>query len=333
MTRRSFRAPRRSSLGYVRKRASTRKPKIRGWANYEADPKILGFPGYKAGMTRLIYREDRTNSHVANTNRITAVTVIETPPIILIGLRTYKSTPYGLKILNDVRGNSPNKFVKRRRRAPEVENLEELLSKMESNLDNAVEMRAVVHTQPDLTGFPSKTPEILELKIGAKDLKAAFNWAKDKIGQELQVEDFTKPGEYVDVIGITKGHGFTGVVKRHGVTKLQHKTKDGTRRVGSIGPWTPARLRWLIARYGQYGYFRRTEFNKRVMQLGVNGEDITPAGGFLKYGNVKNRYVLVKGSVPGPKKRMVILRDGVRTQDKFIQEPRISYVSVKSQQG
>jgi large subunit ribosomal protein L3 len=69
------------------------------------------------------------------------------------------------------------------------------------------------------------------------------------------------------------------------------------------------------------------------MQLGVNGEEITPAGGFIKYGNVKNRYVVVKGSVPGPKKRMVILRDGVRAQNKFIQEPKLSYVSIRSQQG
>jgi large subunit ribosomal protein L3 len=320
-------------LGYIRKRASSRKPKVRGWADYSDDPKILGFPGFKAGMTRVIYREDRKNSHVANTNRITAVTVIETPPVILIGLRSYHITAYGLKILTDVKGNSPNNFLKRRRRAPEVENLDEQLKNMEESLSNASELRAVVHTQPDLTGFSSKTPEIVELKIGAKDLGTAFEWAKEKIGQELQVEDFTKAGDYVDVIGITKGHGFTGVVKRHGVTKLQHKTKDGTRRVGSIGPWTPARLRWLIARYGQYGYFRRTEYNKRVMQLGVNGEEITPAGGFIKYGNVKNRYVVVKGSVPGPKKRMVILRDGVRAQNKFIQEPKLSYVSIRSQQG
>lgn len=333
MTRRSYRSPRRSSLGYIRKRASSRKPKVRGWAAYSDDPKILGFPGFKAGMTRVIYREDRKNSHVANTNRIIPVTIIETPPVILIGLRSYKTTPYGLKIVSDVTGNSPNKFLKRRRRIPEVENLEDQLKRMEENLHSASDIRAVVHTQPDLTGFSSKTPEIVEIKIGAKSLQSAFDWAKEKIGQELQVEDFTKPGEYVDVIGITKGHGFTGVVKRHGVTKLQHKTKDGTRRVGSIGPWTPARVRWLIARYGQYGYFRRTEYNKRVMQLGVTGEDVTPDGGFVKYGNVKNRYVLVKGSVPGPRKRMVILRDGVRAQNKYIQEPRISYISTRSQQG
>ncbi|MCH8907904.1 MAG: 50S ribosomal protein L3, partial [Candidatus Heimdallarchaeota archaeon] len=86
-------------------------------------------------------------------------------------------------------------------------------------------------------------------------------------------------------------------------------------------------------RYGQMGYFRRTEYNKRVMQLGVDGEEITPDGGFVKYGIVKNRYIVVKGSIPGPKKRMVMLRNGVRVQDKRILEPKISYTSTRSQQG
>lgn len=333
MTRRSVRAPRRSSLGYIRKRASSRKPRVRSWSDYSSEPKILGFPGIKAGMTRLIYREDQKFSHIANTNRLMAVTVIETPPIIMFGLRTYKETPYGSRILADVYGNSPSKFLKRRNRFKEVTDLEERLQNMEDTLDQASELRAVVHTQPDLTGIPTKTPEVLEIKIGAKSVKDGFEWAKEKISQELQVEDFTKPGEYVDVIGITRGRGFTGVVKRHGVTKLQHKTKDGVRRVGSIGPWVPARIRWVIARYGQYGYFRRTEYNKRVMQLGVNGEEVTPAGGFIRYGIVKNRYILVKGSVPGPKKRMVILRDGLRNAGKEVIEPRVSYISQKSQQG
>ncbi|MCH8908102.1 MAG: 50S ribosomal protein L3, partial [Candidatus Heimdallarchaeota archaeon] len=245
MTRRNYRAPRRSSLGYRRSRASSGKPLIRGWPAYEGDPKILAFPGFKAGMTRMIYREDSPRSHIANTNRLTAVTIIETPPVILIGMRTYKPTPYGMKIVADMMGNSPSKFLKRRKRFPEREDIEEQLKKIEASLGKANEIRAVLHTQPDLTGIGTKKPEIVEVKIGAKDLKSAYEWAKEKIGNELQIDDLTKPGDYLDVIGITKGKGFQGVIKRHGVTKLPRKTKDGTRKVGSIGPWTPARLRWL----------------------------------------------------------------------------------------
>jgi large subunit ribosomal protein L3 len=283
-------------------------------------------------MTRLIYREDNSKSHVANTQRIAPVTVVETPPVILYGIRAYKMTPYGLQILSDVITNSPSRFFKRRRRYPEVENLEEQIDAMREKIDDAYEIRAVVHTQPDLTGIGNKTPETFEIKIGGPSNSDIFEWAVERLTQELQVEDFTKPGEFLDVIGITKGKGFNGVIKRHGVTRLSHKTKDGPRKVGTIGPWTPARLRWNIPRYGQLGYFRRTEYNKRVMKLGVDGSEVTPSGGFVKYGNVNNRYILLKGSVPGPKKRIVVLRDGMRSEGKNVTEPQLSFISQHSQQ-
>ncbi len=334
MTRRSYRAPRRSSLGYRRSRAKTSKPKVRAFPDYEGEPKILGFPGYKAGMTRIIYKEDNKHSHIKDQQRIAAVTVIETPPVILFGIRTYKKTPYGKKILADVMTNSPNKHLKRVKRFPEFdeEKVNERLAKMEETLDQAVEIRALIHTQPDLTGFETKKPKIYEVAIGAKSMSDAFNWAKELLGKELQVEDFTKEGNYLDVIGITKGKGFQGVIKRHGVTRLQRKTKDGPRKVGSIGPWTPARLRWTIPRYGQLGYFRRTEYNKRVMKIGTDGKEVTPNGGFVKYGVIKNRYVVLKGSVPGSKKRLVFLRTGVRSHLKKVIEPQVSYISTISQQ-
>lgn len=332
MTRRNYRAPRRSSMGYKRKRSTSSRPRVRAFPKYEGEPKLLGYPGIKAGMTRVIYQEDNARSHVKNIQRITAVTILETPPIVLFGMRLYKMTPYGLKITADVVTNSPNKFLKRVKRFPTFENQEEQLENFKSNIESAFEIRALVHTQPDLTGMGSKTPEVYEINIGANSINDAFEWAAERLGQELQVEDFTKEGAFVDVIGITIGKGFQGVVKRHGITKLSHKTKDGPRKVGSIGPWTPARVRWNIPRYGQLGYFRRTEFNKRVMKLGVDGKEITPAGGFINYGIVKNRYVLVKGSVPGPKKRSVFLRQGMRAHMRKESQPKVSYVSTISQQ-
>ncbi len=114
MANRSYSAPRRSSLGFRRSRASSNKPFVRGWPTLNGDPKILGFPAFKAGMTRVIYREDNPKSHIANTQRITAVTVIETPPVMLYGIRAYKMTSYGMKILGDVMTNSPSKFYKRK---------------------------------------------------------------------------------------------------------------------------------------------------------------------------------------------------------------------------
>jgi large subunit ribosomal protein L3 len=59
---------------------------------------------------------------------------------------------------------------------------------------------------------------------------------------------------------------------------------------------------------------------------------ITPAGGFLHYGEVKSDYILVKGSVPGPAKRLIRFRDALRSNEE--QHPlEITYVSTRSKQG
>ena len=69
------------------------------------------------------------------------------------------------------------------------------------------------------------------------------------------------------------------------------------------------------------------------MKLGNTPEIINPLGGFVKYGIVKNRFCVVKGSIPGPKKRLVVLREPMRAQKKFIKEPTIKFYSQLSQQG
>jgi large subunit ribosomal protein L3 len=63
---------------------------------------------------------------------------------------------------------------------------------------------------------------------------------------------------------------------------------------------------------GQLGFQTRTELNKRILKIGENGEEINPKGGFKNYGIVKTNYLLLEGSVPGPKKRLVRLRAAIR---------------------
>ena len=72
----------------------------------------------------------------------------------------------------------------------------------------------------------------------------------------------------VDVIGVTKGKGFSGVLKRFGVRHLQKKSHRGFRKVGCIGAWHPARIMYTVARAGQLGYHHRTELNKKIYRIG-----------------------------------------------------------------
>jgi len=74
----------------------------------------------------------------------------------------------------------------------------------------------------------------------------------------------------IDIIGVTKGKGFESTIKRFGTKKLPRKTHRGLRRIGCIGAWHPARVRFEVPRAGQLGYHHRTELNKKVYRIGAN---------------------------------------------------------------
>jgi large subunit ribosomal protein L3 len=104
--------------------------------------------------------------------------------------------------------------------------------------------------------------------------------------------------------------------------------------IGTAGSWHPNWIQTTVPQAGQMGYHQRTEFNKRVLKIGENGEEITPAGGFPHYGVVKNSYVLLHGSIPGPTKRLISMRDAIRYQRGVeFEKAEISYISTTSKQG
>jgi large subunit ribosomal protein L3 len=81
------------------------------------------------------------------------------------------------------------------------------------------------------------------------------------------------------------------------------------------------------------GYHQRTEYNKRILKIGIDGKEVTPKGGFIKYGEVKGTYAIIDGSLPGPAKRLVRLRYPVRPPTKVSDSPpNISYISLESMQ-
>ena len=84
---------------------------------------------------------------------------------------------------------------------------------------------------------------------------------------------------------------------------------------------------------GQMGYQQRTEFNKRILKISENPEEINPDGGFLHYGLVRGKYALIKGSIPGPTKRLIRIRPAIRQGEHVFREPSINYVSTMSKQG
>ncbi len=332
MGHRRTHAPRRGSLGFrPRVRARSIVARIRSWPTVEGSPRLLAFAGYKVGMTHAVVIEDWPNTPLYGREVIKPVSIIETPPIFVCAIRSYEKTPYGMKTLSEAWCNSPPKDLERVFTLPEKFDVDKSLLEIENSLNKISEFRLIVCCQPRKAGIHKKKPEVFEIKIGGGSIEEQYEYAKKLLGNEVNIKDVFSEGQFVDVISITKGKGFQGVVKRHGVKILPrwHKHRKGYRRIGSIGPAHPG-VMWTIPRAGQLGFHQRTEYNKRILKIGENGDEINPKGGFPHYGIIRSQYILLEGSVPGPPKRLIKLRYPIRPPiNAPSTKPKIIYVHVE----
>jgi large subunit ribosomal protein L3 len=329
-------APRHGSLAYhPRKRAAKFTGRWRSWGNLSYDsPTILGFAAYKAGMTHVILIEDKQNSPFYGHEVICAVTILDTPPIIVCAIRAYKSSDIGLKVLGEVWAGELSEDLRRRFPTPKEYSMDKVLLELEERIKDASELRLILHTQPRLSSLPKKKPDIFESKIVGGTISEQWKYAKDLLGNEMKINDFIKEGTYIDVSAVSKGKGFQGPMKKFGIKKLPRKSRKTVRGVGSIGPWKPTHTDWRIARSGQMGFHQRVEYNKRILKVGIDPKEINPKGGFLNYGEISGDYLLIQGSLPGTRKRMIRIRKAIRPP-KLIPEtaPDLVYVSTTSKQG
>ncbi len=303
--------PRRGSLQfYPRKRAKRIYPRIKSYPE-EEKIELLAFAGYKAGMAHAVILDTNKNSPTYGKEIVVPVTILDCPPLKVVGIRFYKKTSKGLKVLGEVWAKKLPKDIKRKIKGLKEGN-EDKISEIEKKLDEIAEIRAIVSTQPRLSGLRKKKPEIFEIKIGGKDIKEVFRFAKEILGKDIKVSDVFKDGDLVDVIGVTKGFGTEGPVRRFGITIQPRKATQKRRHVGSLGAEGVGRVLWTVPHAGQMGFFTRTEFNKRILKIGFDGKEINPKGGFKRYGLISSNYVLLIGSTPGPKKRLIILRHAIR---------------------
>ena len=329
--------PNRGSMAFSpRKRARSETPHISSWAAVEGDdPKILGFAGYKVGMSHIMAVDYRKKSTTAGQEIRMPVTIVEIPPMKVIGARGYIQDTYGLRTLTEAWEKKIDKDLERTLPIPKGHNAKAAWKKMsDSDLE---EVRLLVHTQPRMvTGIPKKRPEIMEMAVGGGSVDAQIEFAKEMMGKEFTMSDFTQEGEMLDAIAVTTGYGFQGHVKRWGVKLLTHKNSKHRRMIGNLGPFSPGYVVSTVPQAGQTGYHQRTEYNKRLLKIGDNPDEINPKGGFLNYGLIRGNYALLHGSLPGPSKRLIRFRKAVRFHGKktdSVVVPEITMISQESQQG
>ncbi len=215
---------------------------------------------------------------------------------------------------------------------PEKFNSDSAWEKLESLKDKVREVRAIFSSQPRLAKTGKKEPDIFEVKIDGGTVPERWEFGRKLLGKEVKVTDVFKEGGDVDVVAITKGKGIQGPVKRWGIKKLKHKSRKTVRGVGSIGPWHPHFVMYSVPRAGQMGFAQRTEYNKQILRISDNPADINPQGGFLHYGPIKTQYALLRGTLPGPSKRLVALRHPSRGLLEA-EPPKLEQVSLASKQG
>ena len=123
MGHRKKHAPRHGSLAFLpRKRATQGKARIRHWLDNSGEIKFLGFAGFKAGMTHITFIEDQPNSPYFGKELMKPVTVIEVPPLILIGIRVYNQDDYGKYIIGEIFTEEFNNYVIRKINPPNFDN-------------------------------------------------------------------------------------------------------------------------------------------------------------------------------------------------------------------
>merc|ERR1712139_93616 len=184
-------------------------------------------------------------------------------------------------------------------------------------------IRAICHTQVSKVHVGIKKAHMMEIQVNGGSVAQKVDYVTKMFEQPVPVSAVFNKDEMIDIIGVTKGKGNEGCITRWGATRLPRKTHRGLRKVACIGSWHPARVSFQVPRAGQNGYHHRTEINKKIYRVGKSLADdannamtdadmtekaITPLGGFPHYGIVREDWLMLKGCVAGPKKRVLTLR-------------------------
>ncbi len=362
-----YEQPRHGHTGFLpRKRAARHRGKVKAFPKDDAKKPVhlTAMLGYKAGMTHIVRDLDRPGSKMNKKEIVEAVTIIETPPMVVVGVVGYVETPRGMRALTTVWAEHLSDEVKRRFYKNWYRSKKKAFTKYAKKHSEAsgqsinrelerirkycTVVRVLAHTQIRKTGLKQKKAHLMEIQVNGGSVADKVEFAQSHFEKTIDVKSIFGENENIDVIGVTKGHGYSGVISRWGVKKLPRKTHRGLRKVACIGAWHPANVRFTVARAGQQGYHHRTEQNKKIYRI-ANGSDetsastefdttkksITPMGGFPHYGIVKNDFVMILGGCPGVKKRVLTLRKSLQTHTsrRALEQTSLKWIDTSSKMG
>lgn len=367
MSHRKYEEPRHGSLGFLpRKRAARHRGKVKSFP--KDDPKkpvhLTAFMGYKAGMTHVVRDLDRPGSKMNKKEVVEAVTIIDTPPLVVVGIVGYVETPRGLRTLTTVWAQHLSDELRRRfyknwykskkkaftkYAAKHAEGSQDIQREIERLKKYCTVIRVLAHTQIRKTPIGQKKAHLMEIQINGGSIAEKVDFAQSHFEKPIEISQVFEQDEIIDAIAVTKGKGAEGTTHRWGTKKLPRKTHRGLRKIACIGAWHPAHVMWTVPRAGNAGYMHRTSVNHKIYRVGLGSDenngsteydatkkDINPlGGGFVRYGPVKNDFIMIKGCCPGVTKRVITLRKSLRTHTsrKATESIQLKWIDTSSKFG
>lgn len=188
---------------------------------------------------------------------VEAVTVIETPPMVVVGAVGYVETPRGLRSLTTVWAEHLSDEVKRRfyksvlsLKIPRSSFNEvcrnwyrskkkaftryakkhsensgaSVARELERIKKYCTVVRVLAHTQISKTGLQQKKAHLMEIQVNGGSVADKVDFARSHFEKTVEVGSVFEQDECIDIIGVTKGHGYEGVTARWGTTRLPRKT-------------------------------------------------------------------------------------------------------------
>jgi len=298
-------SPRKGSLQFwPRKRAKKFLPRV-NWEDINSEKILKGFICYKVGMKSALVKDNTPNSLTKGKQIIVPATIFECPSMKIFSVRFYKNG----KVMKELLAENLDKELKKKIKFPKKKE-----EKIE-NIKDYDDIRAIFYSQVKKTKL-KKTPDLAEIGFTGK-IEEKLNFVKENLNKEISMSNFFEKNALVDIRGLTKGKGFSGTVKRFGITLKSHKSEKGQRRPGSLGPWHPARVTFRAPQAGQLGMFTRITYNLKILDIGeINSQNSKDFSNIKNFGEVKTGYLIVRGSAQGPSKRQLLITSTLRKTKK-----------------
>ncbi|GMF01077.1 unnamed protein product [Ambrosiozyma monospora] len=190
-------------------------------------------------MTTIVRDLERPGSKMHKREVVEAATVVDTPELVVVGVVGYVETPRGLRSLTTVWAEHLSDEVRRRFYKNWYKSKKRAFTKYSEKYSSSSEIerelaritkycsvvRVLVHTQVRKTPLAQKKAHLAEIQLNGGSVADKVEWAREHFEKTVSVHSVFEEAEMIDVIAVTRGHGFEGVTHRWELVKTVTTTE------------------------------------------------------------------------------------------------------------